>query len=327
MRSLVAIAFTVIVHALCASPALAQRYPFDRTFETAAAPTLDVTTIRGKIEVVAGASGTLVVTGEVTVRVGMNVPLDAVNMAKSLAADPPVQAAGGTIQLRPPSDATVQRAVTVSYRVTVPPDTIVITSSDSGETSVRGVGGPVKVHTESSAIDLAQLGSTVEVTTGSGAVTVNDVKGALSVTTSSSAFTGRSLKGSLRVRTNSGAVDATLTGSGPVDAQTSSSGMRISGVSGGLTLKTESGRVIVDGEPAGSWTITTGSGSVDATLSGTAGANLDVATGSGSVMVEGLQVQGTVAKREVTGRIRGGGPVVHISTRSGSIRVRSGTTD
>ena len=196
MRSTILTA--IVVYGLAsAQPALAQRFPFERTFDAAGPSTLDVSTIRGKIDVTAGNPGRIVVAGTVTVRVDWNVPANATDLAKQVAANPPIQQDAQAVRLRPPSDPAAQRAVTVSYQVRVPPNTRVTTTSDSGATTVRDVSGVVSVRTQSGAIELGKLAAGTDVTTGSGAVTMDDVSGALTVKTNSSAISGRSLRGNV----------------------------------------------------------------------------------------------------------------------------------
>lgn len=309
---------------LCPSLAIAQEFRFERTFDAAGQSTLDVSTQRGRIEVVAGEAGRIVVTGAATVRVGWNVPADAVDIARRVAAAPPIERDGNTLRLRRPSDAAAQRAVTVSYRVQVPPNTEVRTSSDSGATSVRGIAGAVDVKTQSAAIDLGGLAGTSTVATGSGAIDAAGLKGALLVTTRSGSFAGSDLGASLHVRTQSGSIDATLTGSGDVDVETASSSIRLHGVRAKLTAKTQSGQIAVRGVPGADWSATTGSSAVTLVIDAASAFTLDASSRSASVVVEGAAVQGTVGKRAVVGTVNGGGPQVRIRTGSGAIRVQAG---
>jgi hypothetical protein len=53
---------TIAVAAGAASPALAQRTTFERSFDVNEAAILDVSTTRGKIDVITGAPGRIVVT-------------------------------------------------------------------------------------------------------------------------------------------------------------------------------------------------------------------------------------------------------------------------
>jgi Putative adhesin len=304
-------------------PAMAQRQPFERAIDVSAPSTLDVSTIRGKIDVRGGAPGKIVVSGLVTVRTGLALPSDAVEIMRRVAEHPPIEVVGNTVRLRPPSDEEARRAVTVSYEVKVPPDAQILTLSDSGATTVSGVGGSVDVSTQSGAIALSRLGSTVRVKTGSGAVNVDEVAAALSVTTSSSAITARGLQGSATLRTQSGAVDAALTGDGDVEVQTGSSAITVCGASGGVSAITNSGHISIEGKPARPWSASTGSGSMAIGIDPKAAVALNVSSRSGKVRLDTGPVQGTVSERRVDGTIGGGGPLVRAESRSGSIDVVS----
>lgn len=307
-----------------ASPALAQRFEFERSFDVTGPSALDVSTLRGKIEVTAGEPGRIVVVGTATVRVGWNVPANAADLARKVVENPPIQREGLTVRLRPPSDPAEQRAVTVSYAVRVPPETEVAASSESGATTVRGVARAVVIRTQSGAIDVMHLGGTGVITTGSGSVTVDGVAGSLTITTSSSSVTTRSVASDLRVRTTSGAVDAALSGEGDADVETGSSAIRLSGIRGAVIAATRSGRVSLQGVPRRDWNASAGSGSIDIATESSLPFTLDASSGSGSVKVIGASVQGSVSKRKVAGSIAGGGPLVKVASRSGSIVIRLG---
>jgi hypothetical protein len=307
-----------------AAPALAQRFPFERSFDVTGPSLLDVSTIRGKIEVTAGEPGRIVVVGTATVRVDWNVPPNAAELARHVADHPPIQRDGQTLTLRPPTEPAAQRAVTVSYQVRVPPETQVTAASESGATTVRGVARAVVIRTQSGAIDVMQLGSTGVVTTGSGSVTVDGVAGSLTITTSSSSVTARAVAGDLRVRTTSGAVEATLSGEGNADLETGSSAIRLSGIRGAVSAATRSGRVSLHGVPHRDWTASTGSGSLDIVTESSVPFTIDASSGSGSVRVFGAAVQGSVSKRQVAGAVAGGGPLLKVVSRSGSVVVRVG---
>jgi DUF4097 and DUF4098 domain-containing protein YvlB len=314
--------FTLVMAvAMCsASPALAQRLPFEQRFEVNDPAVLDVSTIRGKIDVAVGEPGHVVVAGTVTIRVGWDVPANATALARNVADRPPIERVGNTFRLRPPSDAAERRAATISYQVRVPPDTEVLAVSESGATTVRGVSAPVTVRTQSGAIELTNLAATAGVTSGSGSVSADGVTGLLTVTTSSNAVRATSLGGDLRVRTMSGTVDVTLVGTGDVDVETASSAIRMQGVRGGLKAATQSGRVTIHGVPGAPWQVATGSGSVHLEFATSAALSLDANTRSGSVRLEGL-VPDSVSKGRATGTLGRGGPVVDVTSRSGSIRI------
>jgi hypothetical protein len=268
------------VLALVPTTAAAQRVTFERTFEIGA-PLLEIETDRGRIEVVAGEAGRVIVEGTVTVRVGWAVPADAERLASAVAAAPPIERDGNTVRLRPPAAADARRAVTVSYRLQVPPGTHLRSVSASGATAVRGLSGEVRVRTQSGAITLSSL-TAVAVTTGSGAVDVDGVTGSL-------------------------------------HAQSGSGGLRLHDVRGVMTVETQSGRVDASGTP-GPWTISTGSSGVTLSIA-SADFTLEASSRSGSLRVEGARVDGTVEKRRVAGTIGQGGSLAKVTTGSGAIRV------
>jgi len=321
MRSVCSTA--VLIISLAGASASAQQVPFERAFDVGPGPTVDVTTIRGKITVTVGDETRVRVMGTATVRIGFNVPANALDLAKRLASNPPIERDGETIRLRPPATAEERRAVTVSYDVRVPRNTRVRSSSDSGDTNLTGVGGPVDVHTQSSTIELQNLGGAADVTTQSGSVTASDVAGRMSVRTGSSSITLRGLGGGLQARTQSGAVDAAFRGPGDVDVETASSGVELAGVQDGLRVVTKSGRVRVTGTPAGPWAVETGSGAVDLDVARNVGFNLDAASRSSQVRLDGLSVNGAQAKGLARGTVGAGGPVVRVTSRSGSIDIRA----
>ncbi len=320
LQSLIAV---VVFIAGGASPAVAQRFSFERSFDVPGQSVLDVSTMQGKIEVTAGEPGRIVVLGNATVRVDWNVPANAAELARKVADNPPIQQDGQTLRLQPPSNPTEQRAVTVSYQVRVPPGTEVTATTESGETTIRGVSRAVTVHTQSGAIAVMQIGGATVVTTGSGSVTADGITGPLSVTTASSGITARALEGDLRIRTGSGSVDAAFAGDGAADVETGSSTIRLTGIRGRVTAVTRSGRVSLQGMPRQHWIVSNGSGGIDIETDASRLA-LDLNSGSGSVKVIGGAVDGSVAKRKVVGAIAGGGPLVRAASRSGSIVVRVG---
>jgi len=296
---------------------------FERTYMVSAAPTLDVSTIRGQIDVSVGDTERIVVKGSATVRYGLSVPASAYELVKRVAANPPIQQEGATLRLRPSTGADEQRAMTVAYDVSVPRGTIVKASSDSGATTISGVMGHVSVRTESAAITIRELGGDAELTTGSGAVQVDGITGNLRVATQSSRVSVRDVAAGLHVRTQSGAIEGTFRGNGTVDVGTASSAIDLMGVNGGLVATSNSGRIRVSGLPTAPWQVTGGSGSFELDFDSNVKLTLDARSGSGSVSVEGSALQGSTSKGAASGTVGGGGPLVRATAalaRSGSDR-------
>ena len=314
------------VLALTATDAAAQRFHFDRSFNAAPGSVVDISTLRGAIEVSGGSAGQVAIKGTTTVRIGFNVPVNAVELARRVAANPPVRQDGSTITLTPPTSDEEQRAMTVSYRVTVPPGVEVRTSTDSGATAITGVSANVTVNTQSGATDLSRLGGSAEVNGSSGAVRVDDVAGNLAVKTQSGAITLRGLGKGLRVRTQSGGVNARFVGQeGQSDVETHSSGIDLVGVRGSLTAVSNNGHIRVAGVPSAPWDVMVGSSSIELFFDRGTPLKLDATSGSGDVYLNGFRLEAaSIVKGSATGTLGGGGPLVRASTRSGSVKVGLG---
>jgi hypothetical protein len=321
MRNGLSLTFAAVLCLTSTVPLAAQRLPFERSLEVLNHETVDVTTERGRIDVSVGEAGRITVRGTVTVRVGLNVPLDAVAIARRVAANPPVQRDNTTIRLRPPVSDDERRAVTIAYEVIVPKGTRVVTRTDSGATSVRDVAGPVSVSTQSSAIDLRDLGGSLEIRTGSGGVRASGIGGDVNVSTESSSITLRNLKAGLRARTQSGAVNVTFMGNGDVDVETGSSAIDLSDVNGGLSVTSSSGSMRISGVPTSLWRVGGGSGRIELGIDRNTTFTLDARSDSSDVELEGFAVDGTTRKGVAAGNVRGGGPIVRAASRSGRIRV------
>lgn len=312
----------VAVVALSASSATAQVHHFEKTLPAEGIVTLDVRTERGGISVVAGTPGQVVVGGTARVRIAWAVPEDADALARAVAEAPPVARNGSTLVLTPPVDPRARDAVTLGYEVRVPPATTVIVHTDSGAVSITGIIRNVNVESGSGAIAMRDLGASLEVASGSGAVSADGVGGSVRARTESGMLKFQRVAGSFNASTGSGAVTATLAGPGDVDVRTRSSAIDLDGVAGGLRVETGSGHVRVSGRARGPWEVTTSSSAIDIALAPGTTATLDVATRSGSVRVDELDVRGTLDKRRVTGVLGTGGPAVRVRSGSGSIRLK-----
>jgi DUF4097 and DUF4098 domain-containing protein YvlB len=99
-----------------------------------------------------------------------------------------------------------------------------------------------------------------------------------------------SLAGPVRISTGSGAVRASAL-SGDADVETASSAIDLREVRGGLVVKTQSGRVTVQGAALKERTVTTSSSSIGLELEKRQGFVLDASSRSGSVVLEGASVQ------------------------------------
>ena len=295
--------FAASLITLAPALAAAQPVPFERTVTVGAAPTLDVSTGSGNVVVRSGGSS-IVVKGTVEPRSGWGAPANAAEIAKQVAAKPPIEQAGDAITVGR-LDETQKKAVSISYDITVPAGTTVAARSGSGNVRVSGVNNAVKATSGSGDVEVAEIGGTVDANSGSGNVTVKGARQAASLSS------------------GSGNIVAILTGKGDVKASTGSGDIKITGAHGLLTANSGSGSVGVEGTPTGDWKVSSASGDVQVAVPSTQGFVVDAKTASGSLDVAApMTVQGKVDRRHVTGTVRGGGPTLRLSTASGDIAVR-----
>jgi DUF4097 and DUF4098 domain-containing protein YvlB len=316
------------------APAAAQRLSFERTFTVDDATVLDVSTIRGAVEVQAGEAGRVHVAGTVTVRVAG--PADALAIAQRIAANPPVQHEASTVRLRAPLTAAERGAVTVAYVVRVPRTMRVSVVSESGALTIREVGGGATIRSQSGAIEVRDLAGPANVTSQSGAVQVDGVAGALTVETSSGAMTIAGVGGALQASTQSGRITATdlrggatfvsqsgavravFTGQGAVSARSQSGAIEVRNVDGAATLESQSGGMTIAGL-IGALQATTQSGFVTAT-DVRAGATIGTRTGEVRATFSGAH---PVTVRTQSGAITLGGVTagLEVQTQSGRVNV------
>jgi hypothetical protein len=167
----------------------------------------------------------------------------------------------------------------------------------------------------------APANSFLDAGTGSGSVNDDGVGADTRLSTGSGGIHATGLLGGYSVSTGSGSIYAEGSGDGDVMAETGSGSFELHSVHGALKAHTGSGSIKADGAPVGPWHLETGSGSVELWTNGAA-FTLDASTGSGGIHCD-REVAGESSseKHHLAGRVNGGGPLVHVETGSGSIRI------
>lgn len=302
-----------------ASPAAAQHVTFERSFTTPTTVTLDVSTLGGRIELRAGPAGQVLVRGSATVRTAFNVPANAPELARQIAANPPVERAGDVIWLRPPSDPAQRRAATVAYDVLIPPGTVVRAKSDSGVIVATALSGNANLRTESGRIDVMTSSGDLAVTSGSGAVTVDGAAATLTVRTDSSAIAISDARGAVNVKTQSGAVNIDLAPTADVDVETGSSAIHVSSARRSLAARSQSGAIHVSGQTGGAWNVRTGSSRIELGISRAGNASFALSSRSSDVSVPSSMVTSVASKGHVEATLGDGANRVTAESGSGAI--------
>jgi hypothetical protein len=124
----------------------------------------------------------------------------------------------------------------------------------------------------------------------------------------------------LRAAAGSGAIRAEGI-KGPARVTTGSGSIELSRITGAVDARAGSGRILVHGLGAGI-VARAGSGSVTLQLTQTAAFDLSVRTGSGGIDVDHpMTMQGRLNRHSIEASVRGGGPLVDVSTGSGAVKI------
>ena len=294
---------------------------FQRTLQVTGPASIDLTTGSGSVNVRTGSSGQVQITGRVKVTNWFG--MDSEERVKDITNNPPIQQSGNDIRIGHGADSELFHNVSISYELIVPPDTRLHSHTGSGNQDIEGLHGAVEAEAGSGGLRISDIGDTVRADTGSGDIHVERVKGNVRAKAGSGSIHATDIAGGFTGSTGSGHIELAQTAPGAVRAETGSGGMELRGVNGSLDASAGSGTISADGNPTGSWTVHTGSGGVRLKLASSAAFDLDAHTSSGSISVsQPVTVQGTIGRKELRGKVRGGGVPVEVRTGSGNIEIQ-----
>lgn len=299
--------FAIGLVVLLASTAVFASTPqgsFDRTLSVTGPVDLEVLTRSGDVTVRTGASSAVIIHGKIFVgdrwlRGGRQGDVNEIEQ------HPPIRQEGNSVHI----DYVNVHDISVDYEITVPPDTTVRSRSGSGDQIIEGTRGNVDIQTGSGDVKLARLTGEIRLQTGSGNITAREIAGAV--------------KGGA----GSGDIEIDETSAGDVDLHTGSGNINVHGIQGGFRGEAGSGDITAEGAQSSNWEIRTGSGNVRVRLPGNAAFDADISTSSGTVDVDSpieMTVQGRVqeTRKNIRGKVRGGGPVLSVRTGSGDVHIQ-----
>ncbi len=293
---------------------------FQRTLQTTGPVNLEVSTGSGSVQVRSGSAGQVQVQGRI--RASEWFDGNAQEKIKRLQANPPILQSGNTIRIGHIDDPELRRNISISYELVVPAETELRVESGSGDQSVDGIRGPAELNAGSGGLRVSAIGDRVRAETGSGDIEMERIKGNVHAKTGSGSIRATDIAGGFEADTGSGHIRLEQSAPGSVRVDTGSGGMELRGVQGSLEAKAGSGTIEAEGNPTGAWRVHTGSGTVQLRVPAGAAFDLDAHTSSGSISVgQPLTVQGSVGRKEIRGRVGGGGVPVEVETGSGDIRI------
>ena len=289
---------------------------FERTLKVSGAVDLDVRTGTGSISVRPGDASSVRINGTIKSR-------DGDDKVRRLESNPPIEQNGNSIRVGHIDDRELERNVSISYEVLVPVETRLRSQTGSGSQTIEGIRGPVDASTGSGGLTITSIGDEVKASTGSGSIRVDGVKGKVRASTGSGGIRGTGIAGAVVASTGSGSVRLEQPAPGGAEVKTGSGPIELSGVKGPLRAHSGSGSIRAEGEPSGEWNLDVASGGVHLKLPSQAAFDFRARTASGHISIDHpLSVQGLIGKKEVQGKVRGGGPLVSVRTASGNIDVQ-----
>jgi lia operon protein LiaG len=194
-----------------------------------------------------------------------------------------------------------------------------------GRVEITNVQGDLDIDVHSASVNATGTKGRLLVDAGSGSVRVENATGELNVDTGSGSTTLTSVDmTSVSVDAGSGSVEARGVKAGRFLVDVGSGGVRAEGLTTDeLSIDTGSGSVRVELTKVPSRSnVDTGSGGVTLVLPEAAKADLDIDTGSGGISSAFAVTADSFERRELRGRINGGGPLIRISTGSGGVRLQ-----
>ena len=324
-RSWLAASVAVVCLAL-SLPAAAQgpEGAFERTLTVTGSADVDVQSGSGSIRVEPGAAGSVRVAARIKAGSSWLAGGDVEKRIRQIEQNPPIEQQGNSIRIGRFPDDDLARNISISYEITVPAATKLAARTGSGSIVIGAIAGPAEVKSGSGSVTVGRVGGNVVVSTGSGSIKVEGAAG-LEASTGSGSIHAESVAGPTKATSGSGRITIAQAGKGDVNVSASSGGITLTGVAGAARVNSSSGSIAINGRPSGPWTLHTSSGGITMTVPPDAAFDLDARTNSGSidsVHPVTMEVTGKVDKRRITGKVRGGGPLVKVSCSSGNIRIR-----
>ncbi|GAC1429213.1 MAG: hypothetical protein NVS1B11_14380 [Terriglobales bacterium] len=233
---------------------------FERTLTVNGSVNLDISAGSGNIQVRAGSSSQVEITGRIKVSewFGGN----AEEKIKRLEANPPIQQSGNDIRIGHIDDPELRHNVPISYELIVPAESRLNSHTGSGNQTIEAIHGPIEIESGSGNLKISEIGETVRADTGSGNIDIDHVKGNVRSKTGSGSIRATDVAGGFEGSTGSGSLNLEQTSPGAVRVSTGSGGLDLRGLRGSLEARAGSGTIRADGEPTGGWFLNTGSGSV-----------------------------------------------------------------
>jgi DUF4097 and DUF4098 domain-containing protein YvlB len=316
--------FAVLFLLACSTTLLAEQTgSFSKTLQVSGTPDVEISTGSGNITVRVGSGNSVIVNAKISASdQWFGGGMSASEKVKRIETNPPVTQNGSMIVIGRITEPDLRRNVSINYDVTLPALTHLRTETGSGDQSIEGVSGAVRMSAGSGNVTARNLGDEVRISTGSGDIRIDHAKGPVRINAGSGTVDCSGVAGAFYAETGSGDITLRQEAAGMVMAHTGSGNVRLRNIKGGLDAHSGSGDIEAEGEAKNDWTVKSGSGNIDLKLPSKSAFTVDARASSGSVEVNHpITVQGVQKRNRIQGKVGEGGPLLSLETGSGEIRV------
>lgn len=214
-----------------------------------------------------------------------------------------------------------------TFKVTLPAEFDVDLKTSGGGIDVATLTGDVRTNTSGGGLKFTGITGNIRGNTSGGGIQLEQCHGQVDVDTSGGGIKSMNGEGAFDLNTSGGGI--TVRGHrGNMKAHTSGGGITCENIAGDVDAHTSGGSVHAElrQQPIGECRLSTSGGGVTVELPANARVELDAETSGGSVSSElPVTVTGEHKSRHLRGPINGGGPLVHLRSSGGSIRIAKGT--
>jgi DUF4097 and DUF4098 domain-containing protein YvlB len=180
--------------------------------------------------------------------------------------------------------------------------------SSNGQIRLEDVEGNARLETSNGAVRIRRINGRLDVRTSNGTIEADDITSEAVMRTSNGAIRLDRFRGGLEASTSNGGITARLSDPEPQRA------LRFNTSNGSIDLTVEK----LEGNEIRA---TTSNSSITVRLPDSVKAQLRAATSNSSIQTEIDVVSRSAGKSHLEGDINGGGPLIHLTTSNGSIRL------
>ncbi len=198
--------------------------------------------------------------------------------------------------------------VSVKYSLVVPAKASVKIDSVTGDVDLEEIGGAVKVNIITGDVVVRKADNGVDCETVTGKIDLQNITGDAFMETVTGRITVSQVKGSIEATVVTGRIELREVSEARV-----------------VYSNTVTGAVIYDGNinSDGRYTLKTHTGRIEMTLPADSSFDLEANTFSGGIKSDfDIRISGKISKKRISGVVNKGGPLVKLSTFSGSISLK-----